>query len=354
MSGDHLDRDEIERYKPMPSPAPLLRPPVPGAGRLNSGTRIPRLGLAIPPSPSQKPVIGNSSVPEIQPVHRPSTRPALPQLRLATPKGSNTTPQDGALPLSGRTPSLPYGGNSASGASDTSAHSRSDSFTMNDERFSGPGSEASSAYSAVSFANGQRHPSGTPDPASAISSAYSDRGIHEGGLLMERNGSNNALPDLEKLSLEKGRPLDVEDLDDDGWRAASEAKKIIEIGTLGEGAGGAVTKCMLKGGKTVFALKVGLKPLQRCLFSKRSRLSRPIQTQMSKSRYFENLLLTRDVLRNIYVDIMARSIRAVPHQSQWSTVKVAVLTPSIEKSRSLVGGLVKRSWGRWQRVYLTV
>jgi mitogen-activated protein kinase kinase len=34
-------------------------------------------------------------------------------------------------------------------------------------------------------------------------------------------------------------------------------KRIEELGSLGEGAGGAVTRCMLKGGKTVFALKVG-------------------------------------------------------------------------------------------------
>lgn len=73
---------------------------------------------------------------------------------------------------------------------------------------------------------------------------------------MEREGSNHILPDLEKLSLEKGRNLDVDDLDDDGWRAASEQKKIVEIGSLGEGAGGAVTKCKLKGGKIEFALKV--------------------------------------------------------------------------------------------------
>jgi mitogen-activated protein kinase kinase len=74
---------------------------------------------------------------------------------------------------------------------------------------------------------------------------------------MEREGSmGGLLPDLEKLSLEKGRPLDVEDLDDEGWRAASEQKKVIELGSLGEGAGGAVTRCILQGGKTVFALKV--------------------------------------------------------------------------------------------------
>lgn len=73
---------------------------------------------------------------------------------------------------------------------------------------------------------------------------------------MEREGSNHILPDLEKLSLEKGRTLDVDDLDDDGWKAASEQKKIVEIGSLGEGAGGAVTRCKLKGGKIEFALKV--------------------------------------------------------------------------------------------------
>ena len=53
-----------------------------------------------------------------------------------------------------------------------------------------------------------------------------------------------------------GRDPDVSDLDDDGWRACSKSGRIIELGSLGEGAGGAVTRCILKGGKTVFALKV--------------------------------------------------------------------------------------------------
>ena len=78
---------------------------------------------------------------------------------------------------------------------------------------------------------------------------------------MERENSlqgANLLPDLEKLSLEMGRPLDVEDLDDAGWKAASKENKIVDLGSLGEGAGGAVTRCILKGGKTVFALKAGL------------------------------------------------------------------------------------------------
>jgi mitogen-activated protein kinase kinase len=54
----------------------------------------------------------------------------------------------------------------------------------------------------------------------------------------------------------EGREPDVMDLDDRGWEAVSRAGKIVELGSLGEGAGGAVTRCVLKGGKTVFALKV--------------------------------------------------------------------------------------------------
>lgn len=74
---------------------------------------------------------------------------------------------------------------------------------------------------------------------------------------MERENSMQGLEvDLEKLALEKGRDLDVQDLDDMGWKAAKKEGRIIELGSLGEGAGGAVTRCKLKGGKTVFALKV--------------------------------------------------------------------------------------------------
>ena len=73
---------------------------------------------------------------------------------------------------------------------------------------------------------------------------------------MEREGSSQPLPDLEQMAADKGAPLDVEDLDDAGWKAAAAKGMIEEKGGLGEGAGGAVTKCILKGGKTIFALKV--------------------------------------------------------------------------------------------------
>lgn len=177
-------------------------------------------------------------------------RPALPRLQLATPMGSNATPYE----QSGRGAVAP--GQSASGGSESSAaHSRSGSFGPMDGKGSGPTS-AGSQYSAFSLASqyGLSKPQGTPDPSSAVGSLYSERS--EGGVGMERDGSMNGLEAFDKLSLEKGRTLDVEDLDDDGWRIASMEKRIEELGSLGEGAGGAVTRCMLKGGKTVFALKV--------------------------------------------------------------------------------------------------
>ncbi|KAI9846068.1 MAG: Protein kinase C signaling pathway involved MAPKK protein [Sclerophora amabilis] len=252
----------------MSSPAPLLRPPMPG-GR-GSGSRTPRLGLAIPPSPNMKPVTGVANPPEQsqlqsqpnsqpQPQSQPqsqSQRPSLPQLRLATPMGSNATPHE--VPLQNGRPQAQSVGTNSAGVGSESSQSRSDSFSMldsRDGRGSGPAS-AASQYSALSFAIGLRQPQGTPDATSAVGSAYSDRAGSDGGVGMERDGSMNGLPDLEKLSLEKGRALDVEDLDDDGWRAASVDKRIVELGSLGEGAGGAVTRCTLKGGKTVFAMKI--------------------------------------------------------------------------------------------------
>jgi mitogen-activated protein kinase kinase len=110
---------------------------------------------------------------------------------------------------------------------------------------------ANSSVSTVDIARGLREPGGS-DPASAISS-FDEEGNDQ---LEGENGVSALGFDLDRLSLEKGRPLDVEDLDDKGWHAASEQKKIIELGSLGEGAGGAVTRCQLKDGKTVFALKV--------------------------------------------------------------------------------------------------
>ncbi|KAI1814856.1 kinase-like protein [Poronia punctata] len=220
------------------SPAPLR----PAFGGRPGGARTPRLGLAIPPSPNVKPVGPNLG-----------GGPGRPQLtvHVATPMGSQVAPYEQARPPV-------QTGQSASGGSESSAaHSRSGSFGPLDGRASNPTS-AGSQFSALSFASqygiGSR-PQGTPDPISAVGSIYSERS--EGGVGMERDSSMQGLEkSFDKLALEKARNADVEDLDDDGWRIASMENRIVELGGLGEGAGGAVTRCQLRGGKTVFALKV--------------------------------------------------------------------------------------------------
>lgn len=214
--------------------APLLRPAIPGS---RPGGRAPRLGLSIPPSPNVKPVANPGG---------PPPRPPLPTLHLATPMGSTSVPQE--------QPIKPLSQQSVSGGSESSAtHSRSGSFGPLDGRSSNPTS-AGSQFSALSFASqygiGSTRPTGTSDPASAVGSLYSNasESFDEGSLY--------GLESFDKLSLEKARTADVEDLDDEGWRIVSMEKRIIELGSLGEGAGGSVTKCKLKGGNTIFALKV--------------------------------------------------------------------------------------------------
>jgi len=231
----------------MSSPAPLLRPPIPGS-RQNSGAKTPRLGLAIPPSPNAKPA-GPPGL-SLQMPGQMGSRPSLPRLQLATPNGNSTTPYE-------QRPSGQSNANQSASGGSESSHSRTGSFGPLDGRVSGPTS-AGSQYSALSFASqyGLRQPQGTPDPASAVGSLYSNQS--EGGVGMEREGSMNGLEAFDKLTLERGRTLDVEELDDEGWRVASLEKRIEELGSLGEGAGGAVTKCKLKGGKIVFAMKVCL------------------------------------------------------------------------------------------------
>ena len=213
----------------MSSPAPLLRPPIPGS-RSNSGTRAPRLGIAIPPSPSARAV----NVETHQTEHAPP-RPQPPRLNLATPMGSNTTPFEGRRAQRSVLPPLQLPIVSTAGSSDTSAASRS-----------GSSGEHAAAPPSINLITRQLRDSQSGEQLSAVSSSHSAAGDADG---LE-------LPDLNKLSLDKGRPLDVDDLDEAGWRAASKENKIKQIGDLGEGSGGAVTRCTLEGGKTVFALKV--------------------------------------------------------------------------------------------------
>ncbi|ELR06067.1 Protein kinase C signaling pathway involved MAPKK protein [Pseudogymnoascus destructans] len=252
----------------MSNPAPLLRPPIPGSR--NTTGRPPRLGLAIPPSPNARPV---NSMPDLSslslktpalslqtsspqpPTARPTGRPGLPKLQLATPRGSLQT-QSYDVSLKNGRPSAIQGASASGGSDSSAAHSRSGSFGPLDGKMSGPTS-AGSQYSALSFASQYgmlNQPKGTPDPASAAGSSYSN--ASEGGVGMERDGSMTGPPEYDQATLERARTLDVESLEDEGWRIAHMEKRVIELGSLGEGAGGAVTRCILKGGKTVFALKI--------------------------------------------------------------------------------------------------
>lgn len=229
----------------MASPAPLLRPPIPGGAKTQSGNKVPRLGLSIPASPNQRPVNSSAAPPmtdasALPPLDIPNRQP--PKLNLATPMGSNQPPQEGSQPRRRGPPLIvPASG----GSSDESARSRTNSFGGASSNQNGSISTTSS-LSAVNFAD---IIGGSKEPGSAYSSSSAAD--------MERGDSTQGLEvDLEQLSLEKGRALDVQDLDDMGWKAAKREGRIEELGSLGEGAGGAVTKCRLKGGKTVFALKV--------------------------------------------------------------------------------------------------
>lgn len=230
----------------MSSPVPLLRAPVPG-GRSQSGSRTPKLTLGIPPSPNVKPVAGQGEAAAEIPRFSLAAHGGAPKLSLATPMGGHGSVQEAGHSLRPQLGQL-----NIAAVQSSNSRQRSDSF----HNGSVPGSASSSTYSQLSLAmGGVSQQMGTPDPSSAISSVYSEAGI--GGQGMEREGSMGGLSlDFEKMCLEKGRPLDVDDLDDDGWAAASDQKMIVELGSLGEGAGGAVTRCQLQDGKTVFALKV--------------------------------------------------------------------------------------------------
>ena len=243
----------------MASPAPLLRPPIPGS-RNTSASRTPKLGLAIPPSPNARPLNPANNSHAVPPLQIPP-RQGPPKLSLATPMGSHGVPQETTRNAArGKLPPLQVTGLSTAqgaGSSDDSARSRSNSNGASNNYST---STTASSYSAslAGLIGGQ---SNSQDPLSAAGSLYSSSSAGGlGGTHMERDGSMQGaiLPDLEKLSLEKGRPLDVEDLDDAGWKVAAKESRIVELGSLGEGAGGAVNRCILKGGKTVFALKVGI------------------------------------------------------------------------------------------------
>ncbi|KAK6335312.1 Protein kinase C signaling pathway involved MAPKK protein [Orbilia javanica] len=209
--------------------APLLRPPVTAptlASRPNSGARSPMLSLSIPQStasPSASPVPQVLPTPPRGPPKLRLTttpKPEMPKLQIATPEGTSGAPSSQASNRKPRLPPL----KPVPGSSSDLGGSRS----------------GSSSLTATSYITHERSPggslygftNGSPDGVSANTSHSKD--------------GEDA----------KRATMDVEELDDEGWRFASRDGRIQELSSLGEGAGGAVTKCKLKGGKTLFALKI--------------------------------------------------------------------------------------------------
>lgn len=300
-----------------------MRPAL-GGPRAGGAARAPRLGLSIPAAPNAKPVSQGAGQP-IAP-----GRPPLPTLNINTPAGSKVSPYP---PQQVRTGAQP--GHSASGGSESSAaHSRDGSFGPFDGRASNPTS-AGSQYSALSFASqfgidvSRAH--GTPDPVSAAGSMYSERS--EGGFGMDGDGSLQGLEAFDQLSLERGRTKDVEELDNEGWQVANMEKRIVELGSLGEGAGGAVTRSKLKGGKTVFALKVGSPAPPVVVVSNAPRSSRRTPTPTSRSRSSENSTSTRAARRITSAATTAPSWtpRRPASSSPWSSARAAPSTASTRR-----------------------
>ena len=64
----------------------------------------------------------------------------------------------------------------------------------------------------------------------------------------------SALPSESYIDVNSVR--DVDQLDENGWKYTNLKDRIVTLGILGEGAGGSVSKCKLKNGSKVFALKV--------------------------------------------------------------------------------------------------
>ncbi|KAF3910230.1 PAK-2p27 [Orbilia brochopaga] len=219
--------------------APLLRPPITAptlASRPNSGARSPMLSLSIPQSsgtPSASPV------PQILPTPPRGGPPKLrltttpkqdpPRLQIATPEGSSSLPSSQAS--SGRRPRLPPLMPVPGSSSDMSGSRSGSSSLVASSYITHERSPGGSLYTSkeMGFTNG------SPDGLSANTSHSKEE------------------EEAKRLAMES---KDVEDLDDEGWRFASRDGRIQEMSSLGEGAGGAVTKCKLRGGKTLFALKV--------------------------------------------------------------------------------------------------
>lgn len=88
---------------------------------------------------------------------------------------------------------------------------------------------------------------GSPAPDKHVTHEYP---VHPSSHANNSGADDDGMDETQDLT-----GLDVDDLDEEKWHSVARTGGIVELGKLGEGAGGSVTLCRLRTGSTVFALK---------------------------------------------------------------------------------------------------
>lgn len=147
------------------------------------------------------------------------------------------------------------------------SHSRSSSLGLNlDTSLSSPTPSLLSTTNKLSHLD-ISDPSHTPTPSTARSDI--SVGMFSAEIIAEVDSQGPLSSDIKTpsvSSIEQGfdgestllaikKYKDVEEVDQEEWRNIFKENQIIELGVLGEGTGGSVSRCKLKYGSTIFALK---------------------------------------------------------------------------------------------------
>lgn len=115
----------------------------------------------------------------------------------------------------------------------------------------------SGSYSSSSDTmNGKETPGDSPgfvlDSASSSSRSNHNDNINENNENSGKGFHGNHF----NVTKEFTEPVDIEVLTPEDWKVIADTNQIVEINKLGEGNGGSVSKCRLKSGSKIFALKL--------------------------------------------------------------------------------------------------
>ncbi len=105
-------------------------------------------------------------------------------------------------------------------------------------------------YQPPSPANNELAALYTPQPISPLPTPQNQSQQTNDSYNVSNNSKNNNTQEVRHFM------GDVDDLDENEWDIVAKNNDIIELGVLGEGAGGSVSRARLTHGKTIFALKV--------------------------------------------------------------------------------------------------